>query len=251
MVPERTRSLYTLDQAIEPRDYTIADYISAVTYWGLIQKRKEQLILLDYPYTLSNDMYDLTDRAMAMMYASYLPYADFSIYNATYYDTRDRDSCSKCKGAGGSTYAEYQGDPPMGATVDFFEPCEQCIGAGLCPGCMQPLAYTFDLSAFGEDQPIVKRTTGYYYASNSGIRTIQVINPPIIRADNYEGQTYGIYEYDAYQLTADEALADIYLYSWFSCTVCGWAYDAERLNNYYDDSGDYDYPALDADQYFT
>jgi len=114
---------------------------------------------------------------------------------------------------------------------------------------MQPLAYTFDLSAFGEDQPMVKRATGWYYATNSGIRTIEVINPPVKinnpSGEPFEGQTYGVYEYDAYRLTADEVLAQLYLYSWFNCNCCGWSYDAERLNNYYDDRGDYDHPGFD------
>ena len=180
---------------------------------------------------------------------SYLPLADFRIFNDTYNPAPaddPRDCCSKCNGAGGSTYAEYQGDPPMGAVVDFFEQCEDCVCAGLCPGCMQPLAYTFDYSALGEDTPIVKRATGWFYAANSGVKTIEVIQPPALTHRDgstytYATQTYGVYEYNAYQFDAFDAMAMIYLYSWFNCSVCGWQYDPDRHNDSYYDDGDQSY----------
>lgn len=229
-------------------DLTLAQYALAVHIYPVPHRRIEELLILDdaiYQQDSGKQLARLLT-AIDRAGASYDHYANFSIYNQVYHIRNDNDVCAKCGGAGGSAYSEYTGDPPMGCVVDYFEPCDDCIGAGLCPGCMQPLAYTFDYSAFGEDQPLTKRATGWYYPSNSGIRTIQMINPPIIRNDGYEGQAYGVYEYDAYTLTADEAAADI-CRDWFSCSVCGWRYDAERLNDYYDDSDYYpdDDPGFD------
>lgn len=76
-----------------------------------------------------------------------LPLANFDIFNQTY-SSEFWDCCPKCLGSGGFVGYEYQGDYPQGGMVDTFAVCEGCIGQELCPGCMQPLALSFDVSAF-------------------------------------------------------------------------------------------------------
>ena len=130
------------------------------------------------------------------------PFRDvnLTIFNEAY--TPVNDGCDTCSCAGGFVSSELQGDPPMTGLVYYFEPCNDCIGQELCPGCLSPLSLSFDLSAFD-------------YSDALG-------NMP------FEG---------------------------FTCLVCGWVYDPSRHDDQgyepdYDD-GDYDYPALDASDYFS
>lgn len=278
----------TVDEIL--RRSTIADYVGSTSMYRLTPKDKTALIVCDGTESFDAeqlaaacahllaaeaiDVYasDIATEALAAyardaaitisrVRVSYLPYADLTIYNATYNPIPaddPRDVCGACKGAGGSTYTEYQGDPPMGGMVDFFEQCEKCIANGLCPGCSQPLAYSFDYSALGNDTPLIVRATGWFYAGNTGVRTIEVINAPI----GQYSQTYGVYEYNAYQFDAFEADTTITSAdSEFTCLVCGWYSGdiAQRLadaaDSYYADYDDVyeefeDYPMLDANEFF-
>lgn len=230
-------------------DLTLAQYALAMQIYPIPHRRTEELIILDelfnptgaYANEAERLIFEL--RAIQCANVSYLHYANFSIYNEVYHLRRDTDSCDECSGAAGTLTSEYQGDPPMGAVVTSLEYCS-CLCAGLCPGCMQPLAYTFDLSALGEDTPIVKRGVGFFYPTNTGIRVIDAIDMP-------NGQMRGEFEYNAYQF-GESNLIDVVTASWFSCACCGWAYDPDRHSDNYDD-GDYydDYPAFDADQLFN
>lgn len=163
-------------------------------------------------------------RYACTMYQTFLFRANFDLLNAAYHDAANHDTCSTCYAAGGFITSEYQGDPPMGGTVDFFAACDTCLGSELCPGCMQPLALSFDLSAFEATTEWVAYNNPHY-ATNMGY---------LKRTFDYE---------DAISKLPFEG---------FTCLVCGWQYDPDRHNDhddYYDD-GDYDYPALDASDYF-
>lgn len=127
-----------------------------------------------------------------------LPLANFDIFNRTYGPIPD--CCASCLGTSGWVGYEYQGDPPMGGMVNTFSTCETCIGSGLCPGCMQPLALSFDASAF-------------YAASDNDL---------------------DIFYYRSY-FTSNYALCLMPTNS-FVCLVCGWQYDPDR---HYDSEDDY------------
>ncbi len=156
---------------------------------------------------------------------SVLSYANFEIFNATYGDA-EHDTCYTCSGTGGFVTGEMQGDEHMTGWVETFDSCSDCIGATLCPGCMQPLSLSFDLSAFEATTTWVAYDNPYY-ATNLGY---------LKRTFDYE---------DALSAMPFED---------FICLCCGWQYDPDRHyeNDYepdYDD-GDYDYPALDASEFF-
>lgn len=155
---------------------------------------------------------------------SELPYANFNVFNRTYAPIQD--GCYTCKASGGFISGEMQGDEHMIGWVESFESCNDCIGAELCPGCMQPLALSFDLSAFDAKIEWIAYDNPYY-ATNLGY---------LSRTFDYE-----------------DAICAMPFVG-FTCLCCGWQYDVERHNDnepeYYDD-GDYDYPALDTSDYFS
>jgi hypothetical protein len=168
---------------------------------------------------LSNNMYATTLQELTL---SLLPLADFTIFNETY--TPSTDGCYTCNASGGFVGSEYQGDPPMDGMVNTFDVCNECIGDEKCPGCMQPLALSFDLSAFESKTEWIAYDNPYY-ATNLGY---------LLRTFDYE---------DALEAMPFEG---------FVCSCCGWSYDPDR---HYDnepdyDDGDYDYPALDASDMF-
>lgn len=152
-------------------------------------------------------------------------FANFAIFNATY-NSIDQTTCGTCKGAGGFISGEMQGDGYMTSWVETFEPCNECIGAELCPGCMQSLALSFDLSAFESKTEWIAYHNPYY-ATNLGY---------LLRTFDY----------------ADAICAMPFV--GFTCLCCGWQYDPARHNDQYDepdyyDDGDYDYPDYDASGY--
>lgn len=153
---------------------------------------------------------------------STLPYANFGIFNRIYAPIPD--GCNTCHGTGGFIITAYQGDPPQGGLVYFFESCNDCIGSELCPGCMQPLALSFDLSAFES-------------------KVIHV---------NAQPERY-LFAYDTNTFSYEQTL-QLIPFEGFTCICCGWQYDPNINGNDYDkpdyDDGDYDYPALDASDYF-
>jgi hypothetical protein len=108
----------------------------------------------------------------------------------------------------------------MDGMVNTFDVCNDCIGDEKCPGCMQPLSLSFDLSAF-ESKTIWIAYDNPYYATNLGY---------LFRTFDYE---------DALGAMPFEG---------FVCSCCGWSYDPDRhYENEPDyDDGDYDYYALDA-----
>lgn len=126
-----------------------------------------------------------------------LPLANFDIFNATYSDLVGTD-CATCSGSGGFVGYEYQGDPPMGGMVNTFTTCENCIGQELCPGCMQPLALSFDVSAFSE----AENTTKY----------------KMVIGNNSVAWPMYSYETVLCSMPTDS----------FICLVCDWQYDPDR-----------------------
>lgn len=135
-------------------------------------------------------------------------YADrFKIFNETY-ALADHETCASCNGVGGHSSQELRGDWPYGVLVSFFSACPNCIGAEKCPDCLQPLALSFDQSAFGE-----KRNQ-----SNDGPFDDYWTNPD-------------------WTFTYEDALA-VMPFVGFTCLVCGWQFDPQREvavdNDYYD-----------------
>ena len=133
-----------------------------------------------------------------------LPLANFDIFNRTYGPIGD--SCPDCSGTSGYFTHEYQGDFPMGGMVMFFEPCPTCLGQELCPGCMQPLALSFDVSAFSTDE----------------IPTYTV---------SWSDKIYPLHLY-----SYEDATGELPTNS-FICLVCDWAYDPDRHYDYDEDPG--------------
>lgn len=43
--------------------------------------------------------------------------------------------CPICYGSGGRLERDIEGDGIWAMPVERFEPCPDCAGAGLCPGC--------------------------------------------------------------------------------------------------------------------
>ena len=137
------------------------------------------------------------------------------------------DGCGTCSSAGGFLEREMQGDPPMTGMVSYVIPCPDCIGSALCPGCMQSLSLSFDLSAFGTD------TKPRYEVTKDAIWGM----PLYLNTFSYEDAIS--------QLPTDPES--------FTCLICGWTYDPDRHADQHEDDyddGDYDYPALDASGYF-
>lgn len=149
---------------------------------------------------LSNNLNCLWQPAISI-----LPYADFTIFNATYDITNQVVMCTTCNATGGFITTELVGDPPMTGYQDTFDACYKCIGAEKCPGCGANLALSFDLSAFGV------------------MRTWHLVN--------YSLQ----HKYYEDSFSFEDALGAMPFVG-FTCSCCGWQYNPDR---HYDlDSGD-------------
>lgn len=142
--------------------------------------------------------------------ASYLPYADFTIYNEAYHNNADHDSCMECNGRSGTLEGDTEGDGVYATYVERLNPCGACIDAGLCPGCSQPIALSYDRSAM----PVLRLEAAPDYYSGARM----------------------FYDYDTYEYDIASGAA---LYS-FSCLVCGWSYDPDRLAPSEPDYDDYE-----------
>lgn len=114
--------------------------------------------------------------------------ADFSIYGETYYGF-GQDTCASCNGVGGHS-------SPRGNGLGFTT-CLDCIDVDKCPGCLQPLALSFDQSAFGQHE---------YALTPIRLTMLQVL----VTSFGYE-----------------DALAAM-PFGGFTCLVCGWQYDPQR-----------------------
>lgn len=139
---------------------------------------------------------------------SFLELADFDHFNKTYSQV-DPCRCPSCRGAGYHSSQELQGDPPMTGWVTVTEPCDRCIGHELCPGCMSPIALSFDPSGFSppDTAPSNPTMTGVMYQWDyvrSDWATFQ-INVP----------TY---------LTFEDIMSG-FPHNGFTCLVCGWTRD--------------------------
>lgn len=55
--------------------------------------------------------------------------------NAERQITYDVTPCATCNARGGTISGEMQGDGYMTGYVEFFEPCDDCLSNGCCPGC--------------------------------------------------------------------------------------------------------------------
>lgn len=141
-------------------------------------------------------------------YATFLPRANFDIFNETYAPVDGFDCCGKCLGAGGFMGSELQGDGAWTMSVNTWDDCPECLGNELCPGCLQPLWLSFDQSALSDYEFQIK-----HY---NGLVSLGVI-------DYYQDAITNICNYD------------------FTCLCCGWRYDPDRLASQYDepDWGDY------------
>lgn len=138
--------------------------------------------------------------------------ANFDAFNRAY--TPIQDGCARCSTASGFDSTELQGDENMTAQVHIFTPCPDCLGAELCPGCLSPLALSFDQSAMPD---------------------VTMPNIP-----DYETGTATYYTIDTYQY-AIGAMP----FEGFTCLVCGWQCDPDRFADQYDepyDDGDYPLP---------
>lgn len=145
-----------------------------------------------------------------------LPLANFDLFNEAYGEPA-QDCCPDCIGKAGTITWEYQGDPPMGGMVTFFEACDSCIGQELCPGCMQPLALSFDVSAF---EP----------------QSYKLVN-------NHIAKAFIRYEPSYLSFSYEDALSNMPTAS-FECLVCSWQYDPDRHydnDDYYEDEADHDF----------
>jgi hypothetical protein len=214
-----------------PAWYTIIDYITDTYEADAAPLRAPQAVVVGIDTTdkMTRSEIDAMYRQAAI--ASYLPHADFTILNDTYHTRSDHDCCATCNGRSGTVTTEWQGEPHYGAPVNFFDPCADCLGAGLCPGCMQPLALSFDQSAMPDYHYRVQHIERYNTDQSTTV------------ADHYTRDGYN----DAISALPFEG---------FICLVCGWQYDADRFAPSEDDYDDYDdgygddYPALDASDIF-
>lgn len=146
--------------------------------------------------------------------ASYLPHADFTLYNEAYHNNNDHDCCGTCYGKSGTLETDIEGDGVYATHIERLVPCDDCLGASLCAGCMQPLALSFDASGLGDYV--------YRYPAYNGVG----------EGDGYFTAITPTYEYAIAALPIDG----------FTCLVCGWQFSADQLYDF----GDYGVDGFEA-----